>query len=161
MNKLLSGLHQWMRLNLLLLACMVVMRPLFFLEVYFRVGLEPHDFFTILSGVVFDLILVARIFTYGLIPFLLIHYYFPKTAHGVTVGLIVAYVVVSALLFEYYCNLTMPLDHVILVYTPEELKTTVFSSASLSFAQVFWFVVMVAVPVLLIWWCRLEYGGRF
>lgn len=153
-NKWLLGLHDWMRLNILLLACMVMMRPLFFLEVYFRIGLEPRGFLTILSGAIFDLLLVARCFTYGLIPFLLIYRFFPKTAHGVVVGLIVAYVVVSALLFEYYCNLTMPLDHVILVYTPEELKTTVFSSASLSFAQVFWFVVMVAVPVLLIWLWR-------
>ena len=154
MNKWLLGLHQWMRLNILLLACMVAIRPVFFVEVLLRIGLEPHCLFTILSGSVFDLLLVGRIFIYGLIPFLLIHYFFPKAACGITTGLIVAYMVVAALLSEYYCNLTMPLDHVILVYTPEELRTTVFSSASLSFTQVFWFVLMVAIPVLLIWLWR-------
>lgn len=148
MNKWLSGLQEWMRLNMLLLVCMVAIRPLFFLEVLFRVGLEPEFLLTILSGAMFDVLLVGRIFIYGLIPFLLIHYFFPKTARGIATGLIVAFMVVTALLAEYYCNLTMPLDHVILVYTPEELKTTLFSSASLSFAQVFWFVLMVGVSVL-------------
>ena len=150
-EKWFCGLRQWTRLNLLLLACMVAVRPLFFLEVYFRVGLEPIHFFTILSGAIFDLLLVCRIFAYGLIPFLLIHRYFPKTAQGIFIGLIMVYAVVSALLSEYYCNLTMPLDHVILVYTPEELKTTVFSSASLSAAQVLGFVWQVAMPAFLIW----------
>ena len=152
-----TDLPQWVRLNAMLLACMVAMRPLFFLEVYFRVGLEPIHFFTMLSGALFDLLLVCRICIYGLVPFLLIHRFFPKTARGLFVGLTVLYVVVNALLAEYYCDLTMPLDHVILVYTPEDLKTTVFSSASLSMAQVGWFLLQVGVPVLLVWlWLRKE-----
>ena len=110
-----SGLPEWVRLNALLLVCMVAMRPLFFLEVYFRVGLELIHFFTILSGAVFDLLLVCRVCIYGLVPFLLLYHFFPKTARGLFVGLIVLYVAVNALLAEYYCNLTMPLDHVILV----------------------------------------------
>ena len=162
MNKWFSGLQEWMRLNMLLLVCMVAIRPLFFLEVLFRVGLEPEFLLTILSGAMFDALLVGRIFIYGLIPFLLIHYFFPQTARGIATGLIVAFMVVTALLAEYYCNLTMPLDHVILVYTPEELKTTVSSSASLSFAQVFWFVLMVGVSVLLIWlWRKVKFGKWF
>lgn len=150
-----GGVSEWVRLNALLLVCMVAMRPLFFLEVYFRVGLELIHFFTILSGAVFDLLLVCRMCIYGLVPFLVLHRFFPKTTRGIVVGLIVLYVVVNALLAEYYCNLTMPLDHVILVYTPEELKTTVFSSASLSLAQVFWFVLQVGEPLTIVWlWLR-------
>ena len=161
-NKLWTGLCQWVRLNLLLLACMVAMRPVFFLEVYFRVGLEPIHFFTILSGAIFDLLLVARICCYGLVPFLLVHWFSPKTARGVAVGLVIAYTVVSAFLAEYYCNLTMPLDHVILVYTPEELKTTVFSSASLSLSQVLWFLAQLALPALLLWrWKKVQPGRWF
>ena len=72
MNKWFSGLQEWMRLNMLLLVCMVAIRPLFFLEVLFRVGLEPEFLLTILSGAMFDALLVGRIFIYGLIPFLLI-----------------------------------------------------------------------------------------
>ena len=155
-----ESLRQWVRMCLLLLLCMVAVRPLFFLEVLARVGLEPALFFTVLSGSLFDLLLVSRILAYGLIPFVLLHVFFPKTAQGIFTGLIVLYAVISTLLAEYYCNLTMPLDHVVLVYTPEELKTTVFSSTtSLTFAQVFWFVLQVGVPVLCIWlWRKVKVG---
>ncbi|MBO4328127.1 MAG: LTA synthase family protein [Bacteroidales bacterium] len=147
MGKLSSGLGLWIRLNILLLVCMIAVRPLFFLEVYFRVGLEPIHFFTILSGSLFDLLLVCRIFAFGLVPFLCLHWFFPKTAKGVFIGLTVLYAVVSALLAEYYCNMTMPLDHVILVYSLQDLKTTVASSASLSLSQVGWFVAQVGLAV--------------
>lgn len=150
-DKLVAGLGEWLRLSFVLLFCMVAMRPLFFLEVYFRLGLEWRQLLTVLSGVLFDLLLVSRIFTFGLIPFLLVYYFFPKTAKGIFVGLTLLYAVVVALLTEYYCNLTMPLDHVVLVYSPEELKTTVFSSStSISLAQVFWFVLQVAVATLIV-----------
>ena len=148
-NKL--GIGEWVHLNLLLLICMVAMRPLFFLEVFFRLGLEWRQLLTVLSGSLFDLLLVSRIFTFGLIPFLLVFYFFPKTAKGIFKGLILLYAVISALLAEYYCNLTMPLDHVILVYSVEELKTTVFaSSSSLSWSQVLWFVIYVGLAILLV-----------
>lgn len=161
-DKLISGLSEWVRLNLLLLVCMVVMRPLFFLEVYFRLGLEWRQLLTVLSGSLFDVLLTARIFTFGLIPFLLVYSFFPKTAKGIFKGLIILYAVVSALLAEYYCNLTMPLDHVVLVYTPEELKTTVFaSSTSISWAQVLWFVVQVGVAGVIVFRGeRLEVRGE-
>ena len=58
----------------------------------------------------------------------------------------------------------MPLDHVVLVYTPEELKTTVFaSSTSISWAQVLWFVVQVGVAGVIVFRGeRLEErGGRW
>lgn len=138
-------------MNLVLLVCMVMVRPLFFLEVFHRIGLEPRQLFTVLSGSLFDLLLVCRIVAFGLVPFVLLHVFFPKTTRGIYIGLIMLYAVVSALLAEYFCNLTMPLDHVILVYTPEELKETVFSSStSISAAQVLWFLVMVAVPAVIV-----------
>lgn len=150
-DKLVSGLGEWVRWNLLLWCCMVAMRPLFFLEVYFRLGLEWNQLFTVMSGSWFDLLLVSRIFTFGLILFLLVYVFFPKTAKGVFKGLMLLYAVVSALLTEYYCNLTMPLDHVVLVYSPEELRTTVFaSSTSISLAQVLWFVLTVGVAVAIV-----------
>jgi uncharacterized sulfatase len=148
------ALAQWLRLNALLLLCMIAVRPLFFLEVYFRVGLAPIHFFTILSGAIYDLLLVCRIFAYGLIPFLVLHAFFPKTARGIFIGLIVFYAVVSALLAEYYCNLTMPLDHVILMYSYQDLKTTLSSSATLSIGQVIWFLLQVGVPVGIVVWSR-------
>lgn len=150
-ERLRSGVNQWVRLNLVLLACMVAVRPLFFLEVYYRIGLESHQLLTVLSGSLFDLFLVCRLMAFGLVPFLLLHYFFPKTARGIYTGLIILYAIVSALLAEYYCNLTMPLDHVVLVYTVEELRETVFSSStSVSLAQVLWFVLLVGVPVVFV-----------
>ena len=150
-DKLVLGLGEWVRLNLLLLVCMVALRPLFFLEVYFRLGLEWRQLLTVLSGSFFDLFLVSRVFTFGLLPFLLVYYFFPKTAKGIFKGLIILYAVVSALLAEYYCNLTMPLDHVVLVYSLEELKTTLFASTtSVSLAQVLWFVLQVGMAVLFV-----------
>lgn len=150
-DKLVLGLGEWVRLNLLLLVCMVALRPLFFLEVYFRLGLEWRQLLTVLSGSFFDLFLVSRVFTFGLLPFLLVYYFFPKTAKGIFKGLIILYAVVSALLAEYYCNLTMPLDHVVLVYSIEELKTTLFASTtSVSLAQVLWFVLQVGMAVLFV-----------
>lgn len=161
-SKLMSGINQWVRLNLLFLVCMLAVRPLFFLEVRNRIGLDPQQLLTVLSGSLFDLLLVCRLATYGLIPFLLLHCFYPKIARGIYSGLIVLYAIVSALLAEYYCNLTMPLDHVILVYSVEELKETVFaSSTSVSLAQVLWFVLLVGVPAVILWigaklreWCE-------
>lgn len=150
-----EALSQWVRLCLLLLLCMVAVRPLFFLELLVRLGLAPAKCLTVLSGSLFDLLLVCRIMAFGLIPFVLLHVFAPKVANYVSTGMIVLYAVVFALLTEYYCNLSMPLDHVILVYTPEELKTTVFSSTtSLTLGQVLWFVLLVGLPVLLLWLCR-------
>ena len=158
--KFFKGLREWLLLNALLLVCMIAVRPLFFLELYFRVGIEPIHFFTILSGSIFDLLLVCRIFTYGLIPFFLLFMLAERRAarkgkpchlhRSVFIFFILLYAVVSALLAEYYCNLTTPLDHVILVYSLTDLKTTVSSSASLSLAQVFWFLLQIAIPVLLV-----------
>lgn len=158
-SKLLSDIGQWIRLNALLLLCMIAQRPLFFLEVYIRVGLDPIHFFTILSGALYDLLLVCRIFAFGLIPFLCLHGFFPKTVRGIYIGLIVFYGVVSALLAEYYCNLTMPLDHVILVYSREDLMTTLTSSSSFSVIPVLWFLLQVGVVVALVVWTRKWIGA--
>lgn len=158
-RKIPNAVQEFVRLCLLLLSCMVVMRPIFGLEVLARLGALPKLFPTVLSGALFDLLVVGRIFVFGLLPFVLLHCFFPKLARGIFVGLIVLYVVVSALLSEYYCNLTMPLDHVILVYTMEELKETLFSSASFSWTPLLWFLALVALPILLVClWRRLKVG---
>lgn len=161
-GKIIEGLRQWVRLNLVFLLCMIAVRILFFLEVHLRLGVPFKQFFTILSGTLFDLLLVCRIIAYGLIPFLLIHYFFPKTARGVFIGLMILYFVVVALLSEYYCNLGMPLDHVVLVYSVEELKTTAFSSSTgISVGQVLWFLLLVGVPVLLVLlWKKVRVGTK-
>lgn len=145
-----TSLSVWIRLNLLLLACLVILRLLFFFEIHFRIEAGWDVFPTVMSGVLFDVILLFRVFVYGLIPFVLVHRFLPKAACWVFGGWLVLYAIVEALLAEYYCNLNLPLDHVVLVYTPEELKETVSSSAALSLAQVFWFVLHVACAIALV-----------
>lgn len=148
-----TSLSVWIRLNLLFLACLVAVRLLFFFELHFRTEAGWNVFPIVMSGVLFDLILLCRVFVYGLIPFVLMHRFLPKAACGVFCGGLVLYTVVVALLAEYYCNLNQPLDQVVLVYTPEELKETVSSSAALSRAQVFWFVLHLACATALVSLC--------
>lgn len=148
-----TSLSVWIRLNLLFLACLVAVRLLFFFELHFRTEAGWDVFPIVMSGVLFDLILLCRVFVYGLIPFVLMHRFLPKAACGVFCGGLVLYTVVVALLAEYYCNLNQPLDQVVLVYTPEELKETVSSSAALSRAQVFWFVLHLACATALVSLC--------
>ena len=127
-----TSLSVWVRLNVLFLACLVAVRLLFFFELHFRIEAGWEVFPTVMSGLLFDLILLCRVFVYGLLPFVLMHRFLPKAACGVFCGWLVLYTVVEALLAEYYCNLNQPLDQVVLVYTPEELKETVSSSTALS-----------------------------
>lgn len=148
-----TSLSVWIRLNMLFLACLVAVRLLFFFELHFRIETGWDVFPIVMSGVLFDLILLCRVFVYGLIPFVLMHRFWPKAACWVFSGWLVLYAVIEALLVEYYCNLNQPLDHVILVYTPEELKETISSSAALSLAQVFWFVLHVACATALVSLC--------
>ncbi len=148
-----TSLSVWIQLNVLFLACLVAVRLLFFFELHFRIEAGWEAFPTVMSGMMFDLILLCRVFVYGLIPFVLMHRFLPKAACGVFCGWLVLYTVVEALLAEYYCNLNQPLDQVILVYTPEELKETVSSSTALSMAQVFWFVLHLACATALVSLC--------
>lgn len=148
-----TSLSVWIRLNLLFLASLLAFRLLYFFELHFRIEAGWEVFPTVMSGAMFDLILLSRVFVYGLIPFVLMYRFLPKTACWVFGGELVLYAVVEALLVEYYCNLNQPLDHVVLVYTPEELMETVFSSAALSWAQVFWFVSHVACASALVSLC--------
>lgn len=145
-----SSLSTWVRLHLVLAACLVAVRLLFFVELHFRIGEAWSSFPLVMSGLLFDGMLLCRVFVYGLIPFVLLHRFLPKLAMGLFWSLLILYVVVSALLTEYYCHLRMPLDHVILVYTPEELRETVSSSTSLTGAPVIGFLLHLAVPASLI-----------
>ena len=144
-----EGLCQWVKLNLCLLLCMLVVRLFFFLQVHFRIEVESSQFLNILKGFVFDCYLVCHSAIWLLLPYLLFHRFFPKTTYKVGVGLVFAYVAVAALLTEYYCHLFMPLDHVVLVYSLSELLNTATSSATVTIAPFLWFFGTMAVVVLL------------
>ena len=162
MNKIKEGIGQWARLNLLLLACMVFVRLFFYFMVHTRLDVAASEFGGIMKGFVFDGLLLSRIMAWLAVPFLAFHWFFPKTTTRVYMGLIFVYVVVAALLNEYFCNLTMPLDHVVLVYSPEEVKGTASSSANLPAVTYLWFLATVGVSVLLaLLWRKVRTGWWF
>lgn len=153
---------QWVRLNLFLLLCMVVIRVFFYLQVHFRIEVDASQFGSVMKGTVYDFYLVCHALTWFLIPFFLFHFFFPKTTYGVGKGLVYAYVVVAALLTEYYCNLNMPLDHVILAYSPEEVKGTATSSAAITLEPFLWFFATIAVVIVLgVLWRKVRIGWVF
>lgn len=156
-----EGICSWLRQNLLLLFFMMVLRLFFIAEVHIRLGIDASHFWGILGGSLFDLTLLCRIIAFLALPYLLFHFFFPKTTQRVYFGLIILYGIVSALLTEYYCNLSMPLDHVVLVYTPEEVKGAATSSASVTATPFLWFVSTIAVLVTLsLLWKKMTIGFR-
>ena len=161
-NLLKDGLCQWIRLNLFLLVCMIVIRVIFYFQVHTRIEIEASQFAGIMKGSLFDALLLCRAIAVLAVPFLALYCWFPKTVSRVYMGLVFFYVVVAALLTEYYCNLSMPLDHVILVYTPEEVKGTANSSANITATPFLWFFGTMALVVLLAWcWKRVRVGWVF
>ena len=157
--KLKEGICCWAKLNLFLFACMIIIRLFFYFEVHTRLEIEATQFWGVMKGVVFDFFLLSHIMTWLLLPFIVLYRYFPKTTSKVYTGLIFLYVVVASLLTEYYCNLTMPLDHVILVYTPEEVKGTATSSANITAAPFLWFFGALTIVILLaLLWRKVKVG---
>lgn len=152
-NKLIDGICQWAKANLLLLACMLISRLFFLLQVTHRVVVEAASFSTIASGVVFDVLLVCHIAAWLLVPFLLLYCLWPNATSKTYTGLILFYTTASALLTEYFCNMMMPLDHVIFVYSPEEVMGTLNSSAHFTAAPFIWILatLVVVVAVTLLW----------
>lgn len=159
LTKIKTGLCQWIALNLLLLAFMLLVRVLFYMEVHTRIGVESSQFPGIMKGSIFDFYLFCRLVSFMAIPFLAFYLVAPKWALNVYKALVFLYAVVMALLTEYYCNLSMPLDHVILVYTPEEIKGTAASSAAITAAPFLWFfAIMVLMTVLVLLWRKVKVG---
>lgn len=152
-----NGLSVWARINLFWLLCMLIIRVFFYFEVHSRIEVDASQFLGIMKGFVFDFYLMCHIMTWLTIPFLALHSYFPETTRKVFMGLVFFYVVVATILTEYYCNLSMPLDHVILVYTPEEVKGTATSSAHVTAAPFLWFFGTVFLVLFIaLFWRRLK-----
>lgn len=164
MNKelLKNGLCQWVKINLFWLVCMLLIRMFFYFQVHTRIEIDASQFAGIMKGFVFDFYLMCHLMTWLTIPFLVLYRFFPKTTNGIFMGLVFFYVVVAALLTEYYCNLTMPLDHVVLVYTPEEVMGTASSSAHVTATPFLWFFGTMALVVLLsLLWRKVKTGFVF
>lgn len=141
-NRLLTGGHierfagsvqSWTKFSLLWLLLAFVLRIAFFFMLNVAGSVERSAFGTILLGAYFDITLVFFVSAVMLVPYVIINWFLPKIARVLSVVFITLYVVAYCCLMVYYVNVTLPLDHVFLVYSPEELYNIVVSSVKLSF----------------------------
>ena len=148
MEKIKNSIQQWIHLNILLLLMMLIIRIIFYVETTTRINIEISQFANIIFGFKYDLLLSSHIIAWGSLIFILFHYFFPKTTVKIYKALIFIYAIISILLTEYFCNMMMPLDHVIFAYSVEGLKAAVVSSSSFSIVPLLYFVISLALCIL-------------
>ena len=157
-----DSIKQWIHLNILLVLMMFVIRIIFFIEVTTRINVDASQFSNIILGIKYDLLLAAHLIAWIAPIFLILHYFFPKTTNKIYKTLIFIYATISIFLTEYFCNLTMPLDHVIFAYSAEDLKGAVESSTSFSIVPILYFVISLAVCILISRpWNKVKIGNIF
>lgn len=144
-EKIVDGLKSWTKYGLLWLSLALVLRIAFFFMLKIAGSVEWSAFWTVLSGVYFDLAVVLFVGVALLVPYLILNAFLPKTTQVLTMVFVTLYVVVYCCLMGYYVNVTQPLDRVFFIYTPEELYNIVVSSVKFSF----WPLVGVLVAVAL------------
>lgn len=157
-----KGLRQWISLNILLILMMLIIRISFFLEVTTRINTSPSEFLNIFLGIKYDLILSAHLIAWIAPIFILFHHFFPKATVKTYKTLIYIYAIISTLLTEYFCNLMMPLDHVIFAYSIEGLKGAVESSSSFSIIPILYFVISLSLCIIVSkLWNKVKVGYIF
>ena len=160
-EKLSNSVNRSVSFFLLLLSVMLVVRVLFGIELLIRTDVEWPDFFIILSGFIYDVLLAANVLAILCIPLLCLYYFFPKITTALGYIAIVLYALGTAMLAEYFCNTSSPLDHVVLAYTPLELKETVLASVTFSFVQVVFPVLALIGSILMIIFIKPKPRVRF
>lgn len=161
-NNIKDSIKQWIHLNILLLLMMFVIRIIFFIEVTTRINIDASQFSNIILGIKYDLLLAAHLIAWLAPIFLFFHHFFPKTTNNIYKALIFIYAIISTSLTEYFCNLMMPLDHVIFAYSVEGLKGAVESSTSFSIVPILYFAISLALCILISrLWKRVKVGNIF
>ena len=148
-SRIIDGIKVWVSLNLLLILFMLVVRIIFFIETATRINVSISQFLNILLGFKYDLLLASHIIAWSSLIFLIFYYFFPKTSVKIYKVLIFTYAIISTLLTEYFCNLTMPLDHVIFAYSVESLKATISSSSSFSIIPILYIAISIFLFVII------------
>lgn len=137
------GIKQWVHLNILLLLMMLIVRIIFFIETTSRIDIDINQFSNIISGFKYDLLLAAHFIAWISPIFLIFHYFNSKATIKTYKVFIFIYAIISTLLTEYFCNLMMPLDHVIFAYSIEGLKGTISSSSSFSIVPILFLTISI------------------
>lgn len=141
----------WTKFCLTMLASMLVLRLVFFVELLCRIDIAWSKIGVVLCGFLYDLIFVGNIGIALLLPLLVIGYFSLRRGSKISNGLVITYAVITGMLAECFSNMARPLDHIIFAYTPAELVQTVFSSVSISIVPFLFLVIYVAVALLTIW----------
>lgn len=161
-NNIKNSIKQWIHLNILLMLMMFIIRIIFFIEVTTRINIDASQFSNIILGTKYDLLLAAHLIAWLTPIFLISHYFVPKTTSNIYKTLIFIYVIISTFLTEYFCNLMMPLDHVIFAYSIEGLKGAVESSTSFSIIPILYFVISLALCIFISkLWKKVRVGNIF
>lgn len=147
--------------TLLLMAFMLLVRFFFAIEVFLRLNVNLTEAMIVMSGYVYDILIMCIISTYIYIPFVLLHIYSKKTANIIFNIINFLYVFVYALLTEYFCNMSFPLDSVLFVYSLKENIDIVFSSVDFSVTP-FLFIIFIAISSILIYvsWKKIKFISR-
>lgn len=145
-----EALGKWGAMTVIMLLCLLLARFVFACELHFRVGMAWDSLSPLFSGAWQDIFPAAFIGIIALVPFVLLYLWLPKLAKGLYTAVIILMVLATAMLNEYYCNMRMPLDHVIFVYSTGDMADIVKTSVSLSLSQVLWFMLTVLIPVLVL-----------
>lgn len=135
-----ESVNVFFKVSLLFLLSMLLMRCSFFVQLFIRQGLSVSACPIILSGIVFDGVLLLEIIAWIFIPFCVLYYYCPRTAARIYLVIIGLYILLTAALNEYFCTTMRPLDHILCMYSAAEIKSIVFSSTTMSVHTILLFV---------------------
>ena len=154
-----KSIIQWIHLNIMLLLMMLICRIIFYVETTTRINIEASQFANVILGFKYDLLLTSHFIAWIFPIFLILHHFFPQKTVKTYRVLIFIYAIISTLLTEYFCNLMMPLDHVIFAYSIEGLKGTISSSSSFSIIPILFLALSIFLFVFISrLWSKVKIG---
>lgn len=155
-----EGIRSFASLSIMLLALMCVVRLFSFLEFWIQLNADPNIIKFISSGIIYDLALLCHIIAWAIIPFIVLYRFIPKITKGIYIAVAMLYTVVSALLIEYFCNMSKPLDHIIYMYSEEEINDIIFSSVNVTATPIIFIVSIIVVSaVICILWRKVKFNN--
>lgn len=140
LNRLQSIVTNWSEILIKFFVLVVALRFLFMLEIEVRVGYGESLLHTMLYGLLYDIVVVSKICVLILLPIAIFQFFSRKVGSIVFSVIIIIYVILSAIVAEYFCQVGQPLDHVVWAYTPQEIYSTVLWSTKISIGPIIFFI---------------------
>ena len=136
-DNIVAALPSWCKTVLQVIVLSFLIRFCFFIELHFRLQIAIEKLFIVLSGFFYyDLLMMASIFVIVFIPYVFLQKISHKANQVIIQGTLGLYTITTALLAEYYCEVSRPLDQVVFAYSPQELWSTVIASTQFSFVTI-------------------------